>query len=283
MRLLAELRPMTIGELRSRYRREAVGRRLNARDVDLLIGDTLQKPLSWLIAHDDEVVSDDCRAEVAEKISRRLSGEPLQYIRGETEFFGRRFATDSRALIPRPETEILVESLISRLHGNESVLDVGTGTGCIAVTAKLERPGIRITALDRSLNALALARENARALGAAVHLVGSDLLSATRGPFDLIVSNPPYIPQREIASLEVEVRSHEPVMALSPGPTGLEAIEDLFRHGRRVLKPGGRLLFEIGYGQADAVRSLAAATGWNVEAVLDDLAAIPRVVISSPA
>jgi len=274
---------MTIGELRIHYRREAVGRRLNARDVDLLIGDTFRKPLSWLIAHDDEQVSDERLAAVSEKIRRRLAGEPLQYIRGESEFFGRRFAVDSRALVPRPETEILVESLISRLRGNESVLDVGTGTGCIAVTAKLERPGIRITALDRSLDALSLARENARALGASVQLVSSDLVTAVRGPFDVIVSNPPYIPQGEIASLEVEVRSHEPVMALTPGPTGLECIEQLFRDGRGILEPEGLMLFEIGYGQAEAVRSLAAATGWKVESIVNDLAAIPRVVISSPA
>lgn len=274
---------MTLGELRNHYRRQAVGRRLNARDVDLLIGDTFQKPLSWLIAHDDEQVSEDRLAAVRKKISRRLAGEPLQYIRGESEFFGRRFMVDPRALIPRPETEILAESLISRLRGNESVLDVGTGTGCIAVTAKLERPRIRITALDRSLDALSLARENARALGASVQLVGSDLVSAIRGPFDVIVSNPPYVPQGDIASLEVEVRSHEPVMALSPGPSGLESIERLFRDGRGILGPAGLMIFEIGYGQAEAVRQLAAATGWKVESIRNDLAAIPRVVISSPA
>lgn len=274
---------MTLGELRSHYRREAVGRRLNVRDVDLLIGDTFQKPLSWLIAHDDEQVSDGRLAAVQKKISRRLAGEPLQYIRGESEFFGRRFIVDQRALIPRPETEILVECLLSRLKGNESVLDVGTGTGCIAVTAKLECPTIQLTALDRSLDALSLARENARSLGASVKLVGSDLVTAIRGPFDVIVSNPPYIPQGDIASLEVEVRSHEPVMALSPGPTGLECIERLFRDGRDILGGGGLMIFEIGYGQAEAVRSLAVASGWRVESIRNDLAAIPRVVISSRA
>lgn len=272
---------MTLGELRSHYRREAVGRRLNVRDVDLLIGDTFQKPLTWLIAHDDEQVSDGRLAAVQEKINRRLAGEPLQYIRGESEFFGRRFIVDRRALIPRPETEILVECLLSRLKGNESVLDIGTGTGCIAVTAKLECPTIQVTALDRSLDALSLARENARSLGASVQLVGSDLVTAIRGRFDVIVSNPPYIPQGDIASLEVEVRSHEPVMALSPGPTGLECIERLFGDGREILGRGGLMIFEIGYGQAEAVRSLAVATGWRVESIRNDLAAIPRVVISS--
>lgn len=274
---------MTLDELRSHYRREAVGRRLNARDIDLLIGDALEKPMSWLIAHGDEQVREGLLSVIREKIRRRLEGEPLQYIRGESEFFGRRFTVDSRALIPRPETEILVESLISRLRGSESVLDVGTGTGCIAITAKLERPGIQIVALDRSLDALSLARENARALAASVRMVGSDLVTAIRGAFDFIVSNPPYIPKGDIASLEVEVRSHEPVMALSPGPTGLESIERLFRDGREILAPAGQMIFEIGYGQAEAVRELAAATGWKVESIVNDLAAIPRVVISSPA
>lgn len=274
---------MTLDELRSYFRREAVGRRLNARDVDLLIGDTLEKPLSWLIAHGDEQVSESRLSAIREKIRRRLEGEPLQYIRGQSEFFGRRFAVDSRALIPRPETEILMESLLSRLRGDESVLDIGTGTGCIAITAKLERPGTRIIALDRSLGALSLARENARLLGASLHMVRSDLVTAIRGLFDVIVSNPPYIPGADIALLQVEVRSHEPVMALSPGPTGLECIERLFRDGRGLLAPGGLMIFEIGYGQAEDVRGLAAATGWKVESIVNDLAAIPRVVISSPA
>lgn len=274
---------MTLDELRIRYRREFAGRRINARDVDLLIGDTLEKPLSWLIAHGDEQVSEEQIAAVGEKLARRLAGEPLQYIRGESEFFGRRFMVDLRALIPRPETEILVESLLSRLRGDESVLDVGTGTGCIAITAKLELPGILMAALDQSLEALSLARENARLLGASVHFFGSNLMSGARGSFDVILSNPPYIAREDLASLEVEVRSHEPVMALSPGPTGLECIERLFQDGRRILAPAGVMLFEIGYGQADAVRSLAAATGWKVESIVNDLAAIPRVVISSPA
>jgi len=273
---------MTLGELRSHYRREAVGRRLNARDVDLLIGDIFEKPLSWLIAHDDEQVSEVRLTAVREMVGRRLSGEPLQYIRGETEFFGRRFMVDSRALIPRPETEILVETLLSRLKGNVSVLDVGTGTGCIAITAKLECPHVRMTALDQSLQALSLAQQNARSLGAGVQLVGSDLVTAIRGTFDFIVSNPPYVPQGDIASLQIEVRSHEPLMALSPGPTGLECIEQLFRQSRQLLRAGGLLIFEIGYGQADTVRTLAHATGWTVNSVLNDLAAIPRVVISSP-
>jgi release factor glutamine methyltransferase len=199
-------------------------------------------------------------------VRRRAAGEPLQYIRGRCDFYGREFLDDDRVLIPRPETEILVEEAIKRIPRNARVADVGTGSGCIAVTLALERPDLRIVATDISVAALAVAKRNRDRLGAPVALVACDLLDAVRA-VDFLVSNPPYIPAADIPSLQTEVKDHEPRTALTPGPRGTEVID-------RLLATGLPALIEIGYGQYDALRD-------RVDDVVDDLAGIPRVVISS--
>jgi release factor glutamine methyltransferase len=204
---------------------------------------------------------------------RRLAGEPLQYIRRKTEFFGRDFYVDDRVLIPRPETEILVETAIDRVERGARVVDIGTGSGCIAVTLAIERPDLRITATDASVAALAVASRNAHG---SVSLVASDILSAFVRDFDWIVSNPPYIPAAEVETLATEVRDHEPRNALTPGPMGTETIE-------RILDQAGRarVILEIAFGQENAIRDLAEAHHFAVEEVLPDLAGIPRVIVLS--
>ena len=197
---------------------------------------------------------------------RRAAGEPLQYIRGRCDFYGREFLVDDRVLIPRPETELLVEQAVARAPRGVRVVDVGTGSGCIAVTLALERPDLRVLAVDISVAALAVAKRNRDCLGARVMFAASDLLDAVKD-VDLIVSNPPYIPAADIATLQTEVKDHEPRTALTPGPRGTEVIDCL-------LSINIPAIIEIGYGQFDALRG-------RVDDVVDDLAGIPRVVISS--
>jgi release factor glutamine methyltransferase len=265
----------TIAQARSRHREEALRRGVPPRDVDLLLGDLAGgRPLSWLIAHGDEPVDE---APLAAMMARRYAGEPLQYIRGRTEFFSREFLVDPRVLIPRPETEILVEAALERVPRGARVVDIGTGSGCIAVSLALERRDLRVLGVDRSIDALALASRNSVRLGARTRFAASDLLEAVREA-DVIVSNPPYIPAADVETLATEVRDWEPRAALTPGAEGTEIIDRVFAAAGRAL-----VLLEIGYGQEARVRELAAAHGRRVDAVLNDLAAIPRVVVLSAA
>lgn len=210
-------------------------------------------------------------------LARRYAGEPLQYIRGRTEFYSREFLVDTRVLIPRPETELLVEIAVDRAPRNARVLDIGTGSGCVAISLERERPDLHVFSVDRSVEALALAAVNRDRMKSNVRLAASDLATALRGAFDVVVSNPPYVPLAEYAQLADEVRVHEPLMALTPGPRGTEIIERILKETRPKL-----LMFEVGYGQEHRVRNLAEWAKWKVEAFLPDLAGIPRVVVLSP-
>jgi release factor glutamine methyltransferase len=255
------LRTETIESLRARYR---------SRDVDLLLSDLVGRPVSYVLAHGELTVDG---SPIHAAMRRRTAGEPLQYIRGKTEFFGREFRLDDRVLIPRPETEILVEAAIERIERGARVVDIGTGSGCVAVTLALERPDLRVIATDVSVAALAVASKNA---AGKITPVASDLLAGFIEDFDWIVSNPPYIAAADMETLATEVRDHEPRIALTPGPAGTEVIS-------RILDQAGRarVALEIGFGQLDAVRDLAAAHHFNVDAVRNDLAGIPRVVVLS--
>ena len=267
-----------IDSIRTRFRDDALRRGVNPRDVDLLLGSLLGKSLPWLIAHGDEPIEP---AELERLLARRYAGEPLQYIRGKADFYSREFLVDDRVLIPRPETELVVESATARAPQNGKVIDIGTGSGCIAISIERERPDLRVVSVDVSIGALAVAAKNRRALASGVHLAASDLLSAVRGPFDLIVSNPPYIPERDIAGLEPQVRDHEPRKALTPGPRGTEAIERILDQAKAILSPAGEVIMEIGWDQERAVREIAEAKGFAVEAFIHDLAGIARVVVLS--
>ena len=234
----------------------------------MLLADVLGRPVSYVVAHGEDVI-DASRIDAA--MRRRLAGEPLQYIRGKTEFFGREFYVDDRVLIPRPETELVVETAIERIDRAARVVDIGTGSGCIAVTLALERPDLRVVATDASVAALAVARRNG-----ARTAVACDVLSAFVRDFDWIVSNPPYISEADVALLATEVRDYEPRSALTPGPAGTEAIE-------RILDQAGRarVILEIGFDQAQIVRDLAFARHFDVDEVRNDLAGIPRVIVMS--
>lgn len=258
---------------RMRWREEARRNGVNPRDVDLLLADTLQRSLTYLISHGDEQIEPSA---VEALLARRFAGEPLQYVRGRTEFYGREFLVDDRVLIPRPETELLVESVLLRAPRHASVVDVGTGSGCIAITLQRERPDLRVTAIDVSSAALAVARHNARRLQSGIALIASDILTAFRRSFDVVVANPPYIPADEVETLDREVRMHEPRTALTPGDRGTEAIERIFDSSGDSL-----ILMEIGYGQEAAVRGAAEARRIGIIDVRNDLAGIPRIVVSS--
>ena len=267
-----------IDEVRSRYREEAIQHGISPRDVDLLLADLLSRSVGWLFAHGEEHV-DPHPLEVL--LERRFAGEPLQYIRGKCDFYGRELYVDNRVLIPRPETEILVETALARAPRGGSVVDVGTGSGCIAISIERERPDLQVTGTDLSLGALAVAKRNRALHGSRARLTASDLLLSLRARFDVIASNPPYVPLGEYEDLAVEVRIHEPKSAVTPGPSGFEIIERLLEESRTRLASGGCVILEVGYGQEAAMRALAATGGWTIDDFLPDLAGIPRLVVLS--
>ena len=223
--------------------------RLNA---EHLIAHVLGKKRIELYMEFDRPLGERELAPLRELIRKRATGAPLQHLLGTVEFHGRIFATDARALIPRPETELLMELVLKEsLPPSPRVLDVGTGSGVIALTLAAELPQADVSAVDVSPDALALARQNADLLGLAerVHFSQSDLMESVEGAFDLIIANLPYIPGGEIAGLAREVQ-HDPVLALDGGPKGTEIVEKLIDQARAHLKPGGQLILEIGHDQS---------------------------------
>lgn len=218
-------------------------------------------------------------APLRELVRRRGEGIPLQHLLGTSEFFGREFLCDARALVPRPETEQLVE-LVLALPGDRAgarMLDVGTGSGVIAVTLALERPGATVAAIDKSPDALALAAANAEKLGARVSFSQGDLLPADDSPFDVIVANLPYIPSSEIPALSREVR-HDPIAALDGGADGLDLVRRLLEAAPRRMKPAARMLLEIGHDQAARVAETFARNGYTDISVTRDLQGVERFV-----
>ena len=215
-------------------------------------------------------------------VRKRAEGVPLQHLLGTAEFFGREFSCDARALIPRPETEQLVELVLGSKteKQNPKILDTGTGSGVIAITLALEWPEATVTAIDISPDALALARANAAALGAVVAFVDGDLLPEEPVLFDLIVANLPYIPTAEIPTLSREVQ-HDPIRALDGGPDGLDLVRRLAERAANRLSPGGKLLLEIGMGQATATAECLTSHGYRDIEIRKDLPGVERFVIGA--
>jgi release factor glutamine methyltransferase len=251
-------------------------------DAQLLLADVLQKDRVYLYTHFDQPLGPDELAKFRALIQRRLGGESVAYLVGRKEFRSLELAVDARVLVPRPDTEATVDAALAHLPsaGDARVVDVGTGSGAIALALKKERPGLEVLAVDRSPDAAQVARANADKLGLAIEVVEGDLLApvAARAPFALIVSNPPYIPSAEIAGLAAEVRK-EPLAALDGGTDGLDLIRRLVADAPPLLSDGAALVLEVGAGQAPAVVALFAADGRYAPAtVTKDLAAIDRVV-----
>lgn len=243
-------------------------------DAELILAHALGLERIELYTQHDRPLTAAERDTVRELLRRRARREPLAYVLGEWGFRRLVLTTDRRALVPRPETEIVVERCLALVTGEAAprVLDVGTGSGAIALAIAQEHPGARVTATDSSPDALALARENAARLGLGVHLVEGDLLAGQRGPFDLVVSNPPYVDEAELAGLEPEVRDWEPRGAIvDRGQTRRIAEE-----ARDVLE--GHLVLETHEGRAHDVGALLERLGYRDVRVTEDMSARPRVV-----
>lgn len=237
------------------------------------------------LRHLDETPSPDLSQAFAAAVARLETDEPVQYVIGETDFMGFKIRCDRRALVPRPETEGLVQSAEEFLRGRAGrpvAVDVGTGTGCIACALAKRVPHARVIATDVSPAALELARENARALGAAVEFRETDLLAGLpEAGVDLVVSNPPYVSGAACAGLDRTVKDFEPRLALDGGQDGLETISRLVAEAAHVLTSGGRLMMEIGDDQADAVKELLwPATPIRFKNLKSDFAGRARVVLA---
>lgn len=248
-------------------------------EAQILFAHALGVNRAWLIGHDRDPLDPAQAAALEALLQRRLAGEPVAYLLGEREFYGRPFKVTPDVLIPRPDTELLVELALERLPQDEarSVLDVGVGSGAVAVSLALERPRCRVTGVDLSDAALRVARANAQALRAAVEFLASDVYSALGGRrFHLIVSNPPYIAAADPHLQQGDLR-FEPPQALASGRDGLDLIRRLVAQAPSHLKTGGWLLLEHGWDQAQAVRGLLQAAGFIDLFSASDLAGHERV------
>ncbi len=261
----------------------------NALAAELLLMHVLDCDRAWLYAHPEAPLDPEAMRKYFELVARRAAGTPTQYLTGKQEFWGLEFEVTPAVLIPRPETEHVIEVAVERLgkeRANASlrIADVGTGSGCIAVALAHEFPRAEIFATDISAVALAVAGRNATGHNMAerVHFLECNLLDAFAnecGTFDVIVSIPPYVARDDEAQLQREVREHEPPEALFCGATGIELYAPLIGQAAELLQSGGLLVLEIGYGALDCVRSLFDATAsWREIHVANDLADIPRVI-----
>lgn len=243
-------------------------------DADLLLMQVLNCPRSFLITHDNDEVKDRFVVRYRNLISRRMAGEPIAYILGYKEFWGLSFKVNQDVLIPRPDTELIVETAL-KFKQASSVLDLGTGSGAIVLAIKHERPEIKAFAVDISDGALDVARENAARLDLEVNFIKSSWFSAlSNEKFDLIVSNPPYIEENDE---HLKVLSFEPISALTSGKDGLDDIRIIARDARQFLNIGGALLLEHGYNQGKSVRDILTENGYREVNTLKDLGGNERV------
>lgn len=255
------------------------------REAETLLAYAIQRDRAWLLAHaDDDLAASDLEA-FRSLVARRAAQQPLQHLTGTQEFFGLSFRVTPDVLIPRPETEHLVEAVLDWARQQPDphlrIADVGTGSGAIAIALASVLDHASLTAIDISPAALAVARDNAERLGFAsrIRFLHGDLLTPLpAGRFEVIASNPPYVALDDAPSLAAEVRDHEPSLALYAGSNGLDIYRRLIPQALDLLRPGGLLALEIGYGQRDALTELLA--NWNSVRFLDDYASIPRVALA---
>ena len=256
-------------------------------DAERLLAFELGKDRSYLLAHFQDPVSESHAESFFARVAERRRGKPLQYLLGWQEFRGLEFEVTPEVLIPRPETELLVDAAVERFSdGNPVLADVGTGSGCIAVAAAAALPGARVIATDFSEEALSVARRNASRhhVSERIQFLSGDLLLPL-GPLgmeeklDCVLSNPPYVAERDLPALQREVRDWEPRLALVAGITGFEVYERLLPQALRFLKPGGTLIMEIGYNMQREITGLFNAA-WNLEGIQEDFSGIPRIVVA---
>jgi len=251
-----------------------------------LLAHVLEVDWAVLITDPDKPVADALLSRFQELVSRRMTGEPAQYITGSQDFYGRRFEVTPDVLIPRPETEGLIETVVPFVASTNSpfwICDVGTGSGCIAITLLCEKHSAHAIGVDISGAALEVAKRNAKAHNVAdrVSFIQSDCFDElTRDiTFDLIVSNPPYVSAKVLQGLQREVRDHEPRVALTPGDDGLAIIRRLINEAPPLLKPGGHLVIEIGFDQSEKIAGLLDPEVWELSRIAPDLQQIPRIVV----
>ena len=252
------------------------------REAGSLLSFVIGKDRTFLISHAEDELDELRVDQFRDAVERRAAGEPLQYITGVQDFFGRQFRVTTDVLIPRPETELLVEAALEVHKTAKLICDIGTGSGCIALTLLCELHDARAVAVDKSPAALEIAKFNGRKLSVAerAEFVISDCFDSLQPrEFDLIVSNPPYVAAGVLAGLQREVRDHEPLIALSPGSDGLSLIRRLVQEAPAFLTPGGHLIMEIGFDQGDAVQQLIDANIWELCEIRPDLQGIPRIVV----
>src|SRR5688500_2970492 len=255
------------------------------REASSLLSHIIERDRTFLISHAQDRLDEGEWERFKKVVVRRAAGEPTQYITGTQDFFGRAFRVTPDVLIPRPETELLVEAALQVMNANSTVCDVGTGSGCIAVTLLCERVDARAVAVDLSDAALEIARQNARehAVQDRIEFLVSDCFSglkeSTSQLFDLIISNPPYVSANMLQGLQREVRDHEPLVALSPGADGLSVIRRLLTEAPAFLRGNGHLLMEIGFDQGEAISQLIDQNVWSSREHLHALQCIPRIVV----
>ena len=256
------------------------------REAASLLEHVIKRDRTFLITHAETALASSEVRNLRDLVERRASGEPLQYITGHQDFYGLEFEVTPDVLIPRPETELLVETAIELLDKTEQparICDVGTGSGCIPITILHERPAVQAVGLDISLPALRVAARNGarHKVTARLDLIASDCLSALAlngARFSMIVSNPPYVAEAALTGLQREVRDHEPRVALTPGGDGLRIIHRLITDAPRFLDAGGYLLMEIGFDQHEKVENLIDRQVWELLDIHKDLQGIPRTV-----
>ncbi|MEY4563950.1 MAG: hypothetical protein RLZZ618_3227 [Pseudomonadota bacterium] len=271
---------MSLGPTLAEVLQQARALGVDRLDTQMLLSTLLDRPRSWLLTHDDTVLSPEQTERMSAWLARRAAGEPLAYLVGEKEFHGLTLQVSPDVLVPRPDTETLVDWGLELLagpltpHTPPTVIDLGTGSGAIALAVKHRHPAALVTALDASVPALAVAEANALRLQLDISLLPSHWWQAVAGRrFHLALSNPPYIAGNDV---HLAALHHEPRSALTPEGDGLQCLREIVREARAHLEPGGWLLLEHGYDQADAVTQLLLAAGFSNVQTRTDLAGMPR-------